>query len=875
MPLKPQRFYIRDTFKNTPRWILTTSLVLLLCLGIYGATHLSILRAQAADSSFHLEALSINNLHVKLEGQQSLKPEFIGDEIARNLLEQNQAQALALASADFDEDGMPDLVTGYGYSGGGVLSINRGNLAAAYRQSSNDRSRLESDSTERAPAFLSPGKVWSLTDSADFVAAGDFNADGHFDVVVGAKGTSELYLLAGNGKGQLAEAQKMSLPGRVTALVSGDVNRADELADLVVGLESDRGTQFSVYESPQGAWNAQPETFKAKQSVSGLSIGRINNDGWNDIAVAAGQELMVIQGRDRKLLLNESDRSKVKAATVQSTSFTGNVRALAIGSFADKRRSQVAVLLDSGAVYLASDKPVQTSAKRNYSRNPNTGLQSELYRDAGSSDSTGLLRAKVSSTLNDDLIVFGSGNRLEVLGRKTTSGSNASESAIENGNAVFELDSPISNALPMRLNGDALSDLVVLRQGASTPAFIESQPEATFTVTSNADNGTGTLRDAILNANRNPGADIILFSISSGSQTITVNSQLPAITEAVTIDGTSQPGFSGAPLIELGPSPSASPAFGPGLVVAGDGTTIRGLVIRSFTSYGILIFSSNNVIQGNYIGTDLTGTLAVPNGNSGILLDGSNQTVTNNLIGGTVAAARNVISGNSSNGVEITDGFSSAATFAEGSDVPEAASANTVQGNFIGVDASGTAALPNQFNGVNISNSTSNVIGGTTAGARNIISGNSNSGIEVFRSFILESTAGNLIQGNYIGLNAAGNSALPNNTGVFITGEDITVGGSTAAARNVISGNAEDGIAIAFNQATNNVIAGNFIGTDAAGTTAIGNGEDGIAIGEVDSVSTDSSNNLIGGTSTAAGNVIAFNGDNGVALFGGTGNAVL
>lgn len=876
MPLKPQRFSIRNTFKNTPRWFLTISFVLFVCLGIYAATHLSILRAQAAANNFRFEAISTDNLHVKLEGQESLKAEFIGDEIARNLLEQNQAQALALASADFDEDGMPDLVTGYGYSGGGVLSINRGNLAAAYPQYRADRSQLESNAAAQAPAFLSPGKVWSLSDSADFVVAGDFNADGHFDVVVGTKGKSELYLLAGNGKGQLAEAQKLTLPGRLTNLVSGDVNRADGLADLVLGLESDNGARVLVYESPQGAWNAEPEVFKLNQTARALTIGRINSDSWNDLAIAAGQELMIVQGRDRKLLQSELVRSQIRPATVERTSFSGEVRALAIGNFTDRRHSQVAVLLDSGAVYMASDKPDQTAARRsNVGRSISTTLQSELYRDAGSSDSTGLLRAKVSSSLNDDLIVFGAGNRrLEVLGRNTIKSSNA-ETSFDDGQVVFELDSPLINAIPMRLNGDALSDLVVLRQGISTPAFIESQPEATFTVTSNGDNGPGTLRDAILNANRNAGADIILFSVSSGAQTITVTSQLPVITEAVTIDATSQPGFAGAPLIQLRPSTSPSPVFGAGLVLTADGSTIRGLVINQFNSNGIQIFSSNNVIEGNYIGTDLTGSLAVPNGNSGILIDGSNQTASNNRIGGTVAAARNVISGNSNNGVDINASSSFGASFSESSSSPEATSGNTVQGNYIGVNAAGDDFLSNQFSGVSISNSTNNVIGGTVAGARNVISGNNVYGVGLSRNFTFESTAGNLIQGNYIGVDSAGSSSLPNINGIYSTGESSTIGGTSAAARNVISGNEEDGIRFDFDRATNNVVAGNYIGTNAAGTGALGNGLAGVIIGNFDSVSSPSNNNLVGGTSVAAGNVIAFNGGDGVAIGNGSGNAIL
>src|SRR6185503_14761683 len=118
--------------------------------------------------------------------------------------------------------------------------------------------------------------------------------------------------------------------------------------------------------------------------------------------------------------------------------------------------------------------------------------------------------------------------------------------------AKLDIEYGAAALLPMRLNEDALMDLVILRSGRSAPTVTLTEAQAVFTVTSTADNGVGTLRDMILQANNSLGADTIRFSISgSGVRSIFLSQALPAITDAVTIDGTSQPGFSGSPIIEL------------------------------------------------------------------------------------------------------------------------------------------------------------------------------------------------------------------------------------------------------------------------------------------------------------------------------------
>jgi hypothetical protein len=412
--------------------------------------------------------------------------------------------------------------------------------------------------------------------------------------------------------------------------------------------------------------------------------------------------------------------------------------------------------------------------------------------------------------------------------------------------------------LPVRLGA-----LVLFGALAAVPARA-----ATFTVNrtddlpdSNPGNGTCsvggapprcTFRAALEEANALAGADTINFNIAPGGlQTISPTAAYPIITETVTIDGTTQPGYAGTPIIEL--NGAGTPANTSGLTLSGAATAnsvIRGLIVDQFPGTGnafrILAGCTNVVVAGNYIGTDPTGSLARPNA-VGVFI----QNATNNRIGGTVAADRNVISGNSPNdGIQITGA---------------SATGNVVQGNYIGLDASGTVGLGNAAQGVVIyGGASNNTVGGTAAGAGNVISGNGNYGVAI------SGASGNLVQGNRIGTNAAGTAAIANKYGLALvvgaTGN--TIGGTAASVGNVISGNSMDGIYI--DASSSNTVQQNFIGTDAAGTAKIPNVQHGVQI------LNGASNNLIGGTVANSGNVISGNTLDGVTVLqaGTNGNHV-
>ncbi|HEV2969843.1 MAG TPA: NosD domain-containing protein [Pirellulales bacterium] len=357
-----------------------------------------------------------------------------------------------------------------------------------------------------------------------------------------------------------------------------------------------------------------------------------------------------------------------------------------------------------------------------------------------------------------------------------------------------------------------------------------------FTVTNTADSGAGSLRQAILNANIDPGPDTILFNIGPGTQTIVLQSPLPAITDQVFIDGESEPGFSEHPLIVLDGSSAGFGVDGLVLGSGSDGSKIRGIVVDRFKSAGLRIQSSHNTIQGDYFGVDATGETAAGNFYGLILA----STASNNLIGAGAdgnAGEGNVLSGNGQAGVAL---------------IGHGVTQNAISANHIGTDAGGSIAIRNGSYGVYIDGSSNNTVGGTTAGLGNVISGNGSFGI-----YMWDNATGNAVQGNYIGTDSTGTAALGNGfAGIYILSANNVIGGNQLGAGNVISANPY-GLLLWEAAATGNLVAGNLIGTDCSGRKPLGNTFAGLYVYNADK-------NVIGGTTAAARNIIS--GNNGVGI---------
>jgi titin len=358
---------------------------------------------------------------------------------------------------------------------------------------------------------------------------------------------------------------------------------------------------------------------------------------------------------------------------------------------------------------------------------------------------------------------------------------------------------------------------------------------STYVVTSTSDSGAGSLRQAITDANNHSGADTISFAIGSGARTISPAKALPSLGDSTNLDATTQPGYAGKPLITI--NGSSAGASTDGIRITGAGVTVRGLIIRSFGGSGIMVLGKGqNHIAGNDIGTD--GSSSLGNKAHGILVQSPN-----NLIGGYTASDRNIISGNGLSGVFLYNGI---------------ATHNIVAGNYIGTDATGTRAIPNAKNGVQINSAPANTIGGLRAGARNVISGNHDDGVLM----IMSGATLNAVQGNYIGTDYTGTQRLGNSAyGVEMSQPDNVVGGSARGAGNLISANSFGGVVMYLITSHGNRVQGNFIGTDYTGTKDLGN------VGRGLEFTDGAHDNLAGGTKFSQRNVISGNDNGGVGIY--------
>ena len=463
---------------------------------------------------------------------------------------------------------------------------------------------------------------------------------------------------------------------------------------------------------------------------------------------------------------------------------------------------------------------------------------------------------------------------------------------------AFQYDILVTANAAGQLLNTATVTSVLNGQTISTEAKTTSQAIYTFTVLNNRNSGFGSLRQAVLNADANPGVDTIDFKLPPDQLTIQPKASLPFITDPTIIDAATQPGFAGAPIVELNGANVAAEVTvtgrSGGLVVTSGGTTIRGLIVSGFAENGIAIYghsgsrvvgnvtrnngesgiliqnslantiggtspsdrnilsangvlgleiaggSSANVILGNYIGTSASGTQPLGNGQNGIFVQNSSD----NTIGGVVPGSRNVIAGNGEAEVQI---FGPNAT------------RNLVAGNFIGTDVSGSRSIfPNGLAarsdltvGVFINDAPGNTVGGTSASARNIVGGEA-AGVEMFGN----GARSNVVIGNFIGTDVNGSQPIANSMGVLIYGAP-----NNAIFSNVVSGNTQIGVRIDGTASSGNLVAGNIIGLDASGTRRLGNGLNGIFL-------SNSPANTIGGTTPSDANLISANGEVGIQIFG-------
>jgi uncharacterized repeat protein (TIGR01451 family) len=414
--------------------------------------------------------------------------------------------------------------------------------------------------------------------------------------------------------------------------------------------------------------------------------------------------------------------------------------------------------------YVAGLLPVQT-----YRTNASTGTAVAVTNEVGGANPT--LQDSAANSTNANLSSFFSQSKTPVKINNAVSVSGV-DFGFNFDSVVSTKDAGQGSLRQFLTNANALSNTGLAQAGRT--AGIEN---AIFMLADGTDNYAGM----------NSGyASQFVGGAVSPVATFAPISALPTITDPVVLNGQTQPGWWSAPILEL--NGSGAGAGVSGLTITAGGSTIRGFTINRFTGNGIsLQTNGTNTIAGNYIGLNTGGTASAANGGSGI-----DVRTANSLIGGTGSNDGNVVSGNAIAGVYLNGA---------------GATTNTLQGNFIGTNATGMAAVPNTQDGIWIDNAPSNTIGGAAAGARNVISGNGWSGVSVTGA----SATGNVFKGNYIGIDAAGSVGVPNGRhGIWLQGPSTsTVGGTAAGEANVIAFNTLNGVTITAG--SGHLISGNSI----------------------------------------------------------------
>jgi hypothetical protein len=468
----------------------------------------------------------------------------------------NGAQPLALASGDFNADGFPDLVTGYASPSGGIVTLHRGNPKAF---APDDPDVLQNTAGGRFPdPFLKQASVFELPEVPDFLGAGDFDRDGKFDVMTAARGGNTLYLLSGEGRGQFSAPQRIALPGAVTAMLVGEMNRIDGLTDVVVGINMSSGPALLVYDGATCVLKATPAVHALPSEASSLALGRLNDDGMMDLAIRAGDQVLLLHGRSQSGVDDPTDKS---VGGLEPVALPFAVTAMALGDFIWDReaRTEMAVLAKDGTAHIVARGQLEprplSAAEIQQQRRMMTGasetkrlisapvrtsresLQWEVVEDfspaaaqvsTSGSSPTLLVGTHISGHSADDLLIMNpAARRLQLLYQRPRQWSDSEVSAQSADRVAIELDAvnePVA-AMPMRLNVNSRPGLVILNKGRIAPTLVMAMAATTITVNDATDTihspgcattGTGTcsLRDAVIFSNANAGADMIVFSPS-------------------------------------------------------------------------------------------------------------------------------------------------------------------------------------------------------------------------------------------------------------------------------------------------------------------------------------------------------------------------
>lgn len=417
---------------------------------------------------------------VSFRSPQSVKLHYTGAAMAVRTLQGGGATPTTLASADFNADGAMDVVAGYATKDGAVLTVLLGNPDAFAPTDTTMYEKAMRGSI--ADTFLPKAGVFAVPESPDLLVTGDFNRDGHQDVLTASRG-GRLYLLAGDGKGGLLAPQVVQLANPVWALaVTGD-------GHVAVSMDGPRGAKLQILTpSPQGL--IAGTTYRLPER--GDSVAWSYLGGGADLVVAAGSNVVVIYNA-----LSATPQTEMIALPFEA-------QALVAGDFIWDRdgRTEISVLASDGGIHIlqhgtldtrpltaadATSRRAELRAERKQHPNPESvgpWTVAKTLSYSGSAASTTVSPSAFSSprlaasSTGDLLVLDGERNLLSVL---ETSGKMTKSSE-----TILLPSAPVAAlALPQKI--DASRDMVVLTSAQSEPLVIRADADPAVNVTTTAD----------------------------------------------------------------------------------------------------------------------------------------------------------------------------------------------------------------------------------------------------------------------------------------------------------------------------------------------------------------------------------------------------
>lgn len=811
----------------------------------------------------HCAVVLLFAIHAPAEAAVTVNPSAPGApwphyrEVAPRMQEASDRVPLALASGDVDGDGMPDVVVSLATPDGrGELVVYPGNVDYLFPNEAAARARRSVGLPVDQP-LLPAWPAVAVAVPLDQLVMADLDADGRSDVVGGARGTGALLAFDLPALRGIGQPHELPLAGGLTALASGEIARRDGLAELAVAVDHEGQGELWVLAPGRRA----PQMWSLPGLATAVAVGRVDADRLPDVAALLGDRVAIAFGRDRSNSSTElADRLVI--ATLDTPAETLLI-AEVLPELSDRRPELLVLDAQGGAVVIEAEGGELALSGRTP---PAFGAQRP-----SANRQVHALPARLAVSPSLSLLV-------------TTGPSSLTATTINAEGEVSQLTAslgaPLVDAIGLRLNVDALDDLVVLLEGSATPYVVVSAPLNSYLVENTgvlpdcntADNfcstdlgqgggcGSGgcTLRAALQQAAATPGPDSVTFGLG-GTPPFVINDADLTVAAGTTLDATTQAGYAGSPVIILRGAHGINSV---GLLMNEGANVVRGFSINSHQLGLWTCTGSGDIVEGNIVGVPQH--LVGDTNDSGIWVGGCPFAQAHDtLVGGTTPAARNIVAGNT--GVDFLAGGQGASAHTHDM---------TVVGNWFGIDSSGVPPEPataRAESNAKLCLFHGGSFGGIAAGAGNLLGGGDRADDAAFViSDCLHAQEDLIVLGNAVGVDASGSVSGTSGLGARLGGTTDLLSFGAPGGGNQIVGAA--GAGVQLNQLlSNTTVQGNWIGLLANGTAA-GHGADGVFIENY--FSGGGAAITIGGANLGEANTIANNVGAGVRVFLGLRNQV-